>query len=160
MPSDLTIGACDEGISAISFRTHLEDYKAYFSEAALRHARLVLFDGYILPHGLPSGSRSLDYEYGRHDDKYNQFAVKLITWQEDKATVCSSGSEGGELVHLHERSLGDKPRIIRATVVRQLLLIPKGHVAFGFRVKPRSLERQYTMIDVQENQVVFRTASK
>ena len=152
-----TLGTCDEGISAFSFSTHIEDYTAYFSAGLLQSAHPVLFDGYMLPHGMPAGGQSLDYEYGRHTDKYRQFAVKRITWQEERSTVRPLASDDGSYVDPIERSAGDHAHQVRASLKRQLLLIPKGSVAFGFRLKPRTLERQYVMIEVQADGVIFRT---
>ncbi len=155
-----SFGSCDEGLYAFSFRTHAEDYTAYVRKITFSDAHLVLFDGYLLPHGMPDGGGTLDYEYGRHEDKFSQFAQKIITWQVDRSAACGLAYQEIPSANLFERSLGNHEHLLRATLTRQLLIIPKGKTAFGFRLNSPDLKRQYVMIDAGESHVQFHTTAR
>lgn len=154
-----TVEAFDEPVKPFSFITDTEVYRTYIHESAFAHNHIVLFDGLFLPHGLPSGAKQLLYEYGRKEDKFHLLSQKKILVIADSAMVIGSKELmlGPQSSNLPERELHHSQEKIQITLYRHLLLLPKGHTALGFRMRPRSLERQYTCMESSVDDVIFRT---
>ncbi len=149
----------DEPVKPFTFTTDTDVYRTYIHESAFAHNHIVLFDGLLIPRGLPSGAEQLIYEYGRHEDKFHVVSQKKIL----VIAECVSAVGGGRIAHdpvapqFDERVAHRREEKTQITLCRYLLLLPKGHTAIGLRIRPRSLERQYTCIESTKNDVIFRT---
>ena len=154
-----TVVPHDEPVKPFTFTTDTEVYRTHIHESAFVHNHIVLFDGLLLPHGLPSGTKQLIYEYGRHEDKFHVVALKKILVI---AECVDMGGRGAMALGPHsqlfdEREARHSQEKTQITLYRYLLLLPKGHTALGFRIRPHSLERQYTRIESSGDDVIFRT---
>lgn len=151
---------CDESTHPLTCTVGLDEYRAYVSEYMLAHCQLVLFDGFLLPGGLPKGAQIFDYEYGRITDKYRIYGVKKILHIENIATVKDGSGSSHFSCEYKERDINDVRGVMAVTLQRNLIAIPYGHRVLGFRVRPRSLSRQYLSIEATANNVIFRSAVK
>lgn len=147
----------DEGIT-LAFETDLHEYQVYLRKLVIENKKLVLFDGDISPGILWSYSRLLDYEYGEKASLTRQYAVhefeETTNTEMVKKTEVPAPHFSG---YYYERSVPRGSSMTHSRIIRSLLLIPNGESVLGFRVKPRSLARQYTRIEALDSCVVFRT---
>ncbi len=135
----------------VPFRVGREQYKAYSYQKTLEHARLVLFDGIMIPHGLLSGVARLDYEYGRDSDPYMVMGHKRMTMIEAYATVHEPEVELPERVVSRERAR------VEAVYGRYLLALMPHRTCLLARLRPRSLRRQYTSVYATEHEVLWQS---
>lgn len=150
----------DEPKHPLMFVVEPEEYCAYVHEKMLAHCQLILFDGFILPDGLSKGSCTFDYEHGRITDKYRTYGVKKIVHVEKTATM-KRGSEFLPSFSSHEeRDVNYVRGVTAVTLQRHLIAIPIGHTVLGYRIRPRSLLRQYTCIEAKDDNVIFRSIVK
>ncbi|OGZ09206.1 MAG: hypothetical protein A3C14_06015 [Candidatus Lloydbacteria bacterium RIFCSPHIGHO2_02_FULL_50_18] len=151
---------CDESTHPLTCTVGLDEYCAYVHENMLAHCQLVIFDGFILPGGLPRGAQIFDYEYGRSTDKYRTYGVKKILHIEKTATVKGGSELSPSFCEYKERDINYVQGVTVVTLRRYIIAIPHGHRVLGFRVRPRSLDRQYTSIEATSNNVIFRSVVK
>lgn len=151
---------CDESTHPLTCTVGLDEYRAYVHENMLAHCQLVLFDGFMLPGGLPRGAQIFDYEYGRITDKYRTYGVRKILHVEKTATVKGGSELSPSFCEYKERDINYVQGVTVVTLQRYLIAIPHGHRVLGFRIRPRSLDRQYTSIEATNNNVIFRSVVK
>gem|GEM_PF-4611461 len=139
-----------------------QTYTAFLSPGSILHNQIVLFDGFIPVDGLPGGALLLSYRYAPHDDadprEYD--LPKRTLLRENNDTVKQSEKYVVPICDYTERMTMQATNVTVVCLQRELLIIPKGHTALGYRIKPRSLARQYTAIEASATRVQFRNIVK
>jgi hypothetical protein len=141
----------DEDRDMLTFEVGPEDYRAYVFPRTFPNAKLVLFDGEYVPHGMPAGATCLDYEYGRRSDEYRVLGQKKGTQIESLATVYQPEIPLPERVVVLERSR------VEVTYHRYLMAIMHGRSCLFMRFRPRSLKRQYFLVTATQTEVKIQS---
>lgn len=145
--------------AVLRFQTHIEEYRGYFPRRLrLATMHVLLFDGQILEHGLPTGARVIDYEYSRSSDKLSSFGTKHVRTIALSAQTVRRDRSGVPKEHaLYERVVVPQKGQTYADLTRTLLLLPHGSVSLGFRIRPQNLKRQYVTIHSDISGVTLRS---
>lgn len=88
---------------------------------------------------------------------------KEVDWEENVSTVRAPDDYACEDEYDERFTLppiDEEEESVWVMVRRIFLLLSPGHGALVFRVKPRSLERQWMMVEAQKTGVTFRTINK
>ena len=122
---------------------------------ALPFNNLVLFEGVGLPEGMPKSARYLAYMDNESGVMHAPLNPKILRVTGLRGQVREDLAESDEF-----KVEGD---LVLAQVSVQVFLIPKSKQgdtrAIAYRYKPRSLGRQYVMIQSFEEEVLFLTCN-
>lgn len=156
------VTSSDNNNVCMEFAVVGQTYTAFLSPGSILHNQIVLFDGFIPVDGLPGGALLLSYRYAPHDDadprEYD--LPKRTLLRENNDTVKQSEKYVVPICDYTERIVSPVIGTTFVSVHRELLAIPMGHTALCYRIRPRSLARQYTAIESSDTRVLFRTIVK
>lgn len=148
----------NENVTVIRFETHEACYAAYVHPEVFAESNLVLFDGFVLEDGLPVGAQVFEYDYRLPGAQVSMHGPREIVHTELSETVKKGNGVAAQVLSHKERlGIGSHTSV---TMERHLIAIPKGHTALGFRTKPRTLERQYLLIESLKKVVEVRALVK